>query len=135
MKNHQKPTFDSCCHFVKGFFLRDYSISKPFLFPFARPRYESTRFECVIKPCRSWDIHVYRTHCENSLRHALAEWLRRWTKNLMGALRAGSILGTFFFFFLFYFFYDNDGGATRSGAGERKAQASTFRNERSECRR
>ena len=35
----------------------------------------------------------------------------------------------------FIFFYDDDGGATRSGAGEREARASTCRNERSECRR
>ena len=39
------------------------------------------------------------------------------------------------FFFIFSFFYDDDGGATRSGAGEREARASTCRNERSECRR
>ena len=32
----------------------------------------------------------------------------------------------------FFFFYDDDCGATRSGAGEREARASTCRNERSE---
>ena len=37
--------------------------------------------------------------------------------------------------YLFDFFYDDDGGATRSSAGERKALASMCRNERSECRR
>ena len=51
----------------------------------------------------------------------------------MGALRAGLIPGTGDFFFLF--FYDDGGGATRSGAGEREARASTCRNKRSECRR
>ena len=35
----------------------------------------------------------------------------------------------------FFFFYDDDGGATRSGAREREARASTCRNESSECRR
>ena len=34
-----------------------------------------------------------------------------------------------------FLFYDDDGRATRSGAGEREARASTCRNERSECRR
>ena len=38
------------------------------------------------------------------------------------------------FFFQFFFFNDDDGVATRSGAGEREARASTYRNERSECR-
>ena len=72
----------------------------------------------MIKPCRSWDIHVHRAHCNYSLRYALAEWLRRWTCNLVGDLRAGSIpdLGI-----LSYFFYDYDGGAKRSGASEREA--------------
>ena len=41
----------------------------------------------------------------------------------------------FFIFFFFFSLYDDDSGATRSGAGERKARASTCRNERSECRR
>ena len=64
---------------------------------------------------------------------SLAEWLRRWTDNLMGSLRVGLIPGTGDFFVLF--FYDDDCGATHSGVGERKARASTCRNERSECRR
>ena len=34
-----------------------------------------------------------------------------------------------------FYIYDDDGGATRSGAGEHEAQALTCRNERSECRR
>ena len=38
-------------------------------------------------------------------------------------------------FIFLYLFYDDDGGAACSGAGERKAQALTCRNERSECRR
>ena len=49
----------------------------------------------------------------------MAEWLRRWTDNLMVALRVGSIPGTGDSFFVL-FFYDDDGGATRSGAGERE---------------
>ena len=64
----------------------------------------------------------------------MAEWLRQWTDNLMGALRLGSIPGTGDFFF-FFFFYDDDGGATHSGAVECEARASTCRNERSKCRR
>ena len=39
-----------------------------------------------------------------------------------------------FFSLFFLFFNDDDGGATRSGAGERKARAWTCRNERSKCR-
>ena len=63
----------------------------------------------------------------------MAEWLRLWTLKLMGGLHAGSIPGMGDYFFPF--FYDDDDGATRSGAGERKAQALTCRNECSECRR
>ena len=64
----------------------------------------------------------------------MAEWLRRMTDHLMGALRVGLIPGTGDFFVLIFFFY-YDGGAMRSGAGKRKARVSTCRNERSECRR
>ena len=45
----------------------------------------------------------------------MAEWLRRWTSHLMGALRADSIHG------MGDFFYDDDEGAPRSGAGKHKA--------------
>ena len=74
----------------------------------------------MIKPYRSWDIHVHRTHCNNSLRYALAEWLRRWPGNLVGDLRAGSIPDLVFLFF-FLFLYDYDGGAKGSGTSEREA--------------
>ena len=48
----------------------------------------------------------------------MAEWLRRWTADLLEALRAGSIPGTDdFFSIFFFFFYDDDGGATRRGVG------------------
>ena len=48
----------------------------------------------------------------------MAEWLRRWTEDLVRTLRAGSIpvSGNFSF-------NDDDGGALRSGASKRKAQA------------
>ena len=35
----------------------------------------------------------------------VAEWLRRWTLNLVGALYVGSGPGTGNFFFFFFFFY------------------------------
>ena len=66
---------------------------------------------------------------------SVTEWFRQWTDNLMDALRVGSIPGTGDFFLFLFFLYDDDGGVTHSGAGERKAQASTCRNECSECRR
>ena len=49
------------------------------------------------------------------------------------AIRAGWIPGNGVFFFQI-FFYD-DGGAMRSGAGDREVRALTCLNERSECRR
>ena len=45
----------------------------------------------------------------------MAEWLRRWTLNLMGALRAGSIPSTGDFFSLF-FFYDDGGALSKARA-------------------
>ena len=35
----------------------------------------------------------------------MAKWLRQWTSDLIGALRAGSILGTSGFFYFFFFFF------------------------------
>ena len=51
----------------------------------------------------------------------MAEWLRRWTADLMRTLRAGSIPDTGDFFL--FFFNDDDDGASRSGASKRKARA------------
>ena len=51
----------------------------------------------------------------------MAEWLRRWTADLLQALRAESIPGTVDFFS--NFLYDDDGGATRSGASEHEARS------------
>ena len=42
----------------------------------------------------------------------MAEWLRRWTSNLMGAQRVGSNPVTSHFF-SFFFYDDDDGGALR----------------------
>ena len=64
----------------------------------------------------------------------MAEWLRRWTDNLMGAVRVGSIPITGDFFCSYFFFNDDDGEVTRSGAGERKTRASNCQNELSEFR-
>ena len=95
----------------------------------------------------------------------MAEWLSRWTSDLLGSLCAGSNSRHRQFFFVFGFFFcdlNDDGGVSRSDASQRKAQAlmhmqrgseatenasakrkargseateSTCRNERSECRR
>ena len=47
----------------------------------------------------------------------MAEWIRRWTSDLMGVLRACSIHGKGNFFL--FFFYD-DGGVKSSSAGKRE---------------
>ena len=48
------------------------------------------------------------------------EWLRRWTSDLMGTLRAGSIPGTGDFFFLNL---NDEGGASLRDASARRARA------------
>ena len=41
----------------------------------------------------------------------MAEWLRRWTDDLKGALCVGLIAGAGDFFVLIFFYDDDDGGA------------------------
>ena len=54
----------------------------------------------------------------------MAEWLRGWTLDLVGTLRAGSIPGSGKFIYLFiYFFFNDDGEASRNEAFKRKARA------------